>query len=84
MQAFNDINVMNFKRTEGTKYNMWDRKVAKTGLSRKFHRMFGCPSIKMNNESSPLLRNVILLYFSNIGEMLEHSFLPTVINDFNK
>jgi hypothetical protein len=22
MQAFNDINVMNFKRTEGTKYNM--------------------------------------------------------------
>lgn len=46
--------------------------------------MFGFHSIKLNNETNFLLKNVIPVHFSNIAGMLEHHLLPTVINDSNK
>lgn len=42
---------------------------------REFHTMFVFHSIKIRNETSPLLRNVKLVHFSKIGEMLEHHLL---------
>lgn len=60
-----------------TKESGWNR-------SRQFHTMLGIHSTKIKTEKGLLLRNVIPVHFFNVGEMLEHYLLPTVINDSNK